>query len=225
MRWRLLLAVLFCAVLAAPAPAQSFFSKKKNNPKPNPAEQVAQLITTLKTDQDESKRETAAAELRQFDPKTYPEIIPVLVESLQNDPRPTVRMEAAQSLGRMPMSQQAGWALEQAAAKDSSLRVRTQARTSLLLLKVKGYRSDGKPPEEPTPPPQGQQPPKSSFPSLPSFPSSLIPPFLKPTKPAATPGETPPPPLAPQPQPASEAPKPAPAKPKDQGPDLLPPDR
>src|SRR5262249_22823962 len=162
-------------------PAQGFFSKKKNNPKPSPAELVAQYITTLKADQDESKRETAAAELRHFDPKTYPEVIPVLIETLQNDPRPAVRMEAAQSLGRMPVSQQAGWALEQAAAKDSSFRVRTQARTSLLLLKVKGYRSDSKPQEEHSPP-QGQQPPKSSFPSLPSIPS-LIPPLFKSTKP------------------------------------------
>ena len=203
-----LLAALVSALFVAPAPGQGFFSKKKTN-KPSPAERLSQLITTLKTDQDEAKREDAAAELRQFDPKTYPEVIPVLIECLQNDPRPAVRMEAAQSLGRLPVSQQAGWALEQAASKDSSTRVRLQARSSLWYLKARGYRSEGKPPEDPNPPPKANTPP------------SLVP-VPKTTRPGATPAETPPPPLAIPPG----VPQPSgPAKAGDRGPDLLPPDR
>lgn len=222
MTWRvILLAALGFAALAAPAPGQGIFKKKAT--KPNPAERVNQLVMTLKTDQDEDKRESAAAELRQFDPKTYPEVIPVLIESLQNDPRPAVRMEAAQSLGRIrPISQQAGWALEQAASKDSSWRVRTQARTSLWYYKIFGYRSEGKPPEDD---------PQNPLPAPPkSGPAGPVPPVPKTSRPGITPGETAPPPLAvppgqPQPLPAGPKLEPVPAKPGDKGPDLLPPDR
>lgn len=222
MKWRVMLpATLLLVALAAPAPGQSFFSKKKTT-KPNPAERVTQLVQTLKTDQDEGNRESAAAELRQFDPKTYPEVIPVLIESLQNDPRPSVRMEAAQSLGRIrPVSQQAGWALEQAAAKDSSWRVRAQARTSLWYYRlVGGYRSDTKPPEDQPDAPL-PVPPKSG---------TSAPPIIRTLRPGTTPGETAPPPLAVppgQPQPLPSGPKlqPVPVKPSGPGPDLLPPDR
>jgi hypothetical protein len=224
MRWRVLVhAALFSALFVAPASGQGIFSKKKT-PKPNPAERLAQLITTLKTDQDEANRESAANELRQFDTKLYPEVISVLIETLQNDPRPAVRMEAAESLGRIrPISQQAGWALEQAASKDSSTRVRFQARSSLLLYRIWGYRSDAKPPDEQPPSP----PPEPAKPNLP---------MPKPARPGAPPSETAPPPLAfpllpakqstptpPKPQPPKPQPPPPPSK--DQGPDLLPPDR
>ena len=215
----LLLAVLFVAALASPAPGQFF--KKKPAEKPNPAEKLAQLITTLKTDQDETKRENAAIELRHFDPKTYPEVIPVLIECLQSDPKPAVRMEAAQSLGRIrPISQQAGWALEQAASKDSSTRVRLQARSSLWYYRLNGYRSEGKPDETPT---ASQNPPKQEQPSkslLPSFPN-LIPSFGKGSRPSTPPGtpsgETPPPPLA--------APNKDKDKKSDRGLELIPPER
>ncbi len=211
----LLLAVLLVAALALPAPGQSFFRKKPAE-KPNPAERLAQLITTLKTDPDEAKREHAAVELRHFDPKTFPEVIPILIECLQSDPKPAVRMEAAQSLGRIrPISQQAGWALEQAASKDSSTRVRLQARSSLWYYRLNGYRSEGKPDEIPAAsPPKPEQPSKSFLPSL-----SNLNPFSKssrPNSPPSTPsGETPPPPLA----------VPEKDKKNDRGPELVPPDR
>lgn len=211
----LLLAVLFVAALASPAPGQGFF-KKKPTEKPNPAERLTQLITTLKTDQDEAKREEAAIELRHFDPKTYPEVIPVLIECLQSDPKPAVRMEAAQSLGRIrPISQQAGWALEQASSKDSSTRVRLQARSSLWYYRLNGYRSEGKLDETPAAaqnPPKPEQPSKSLLPSIPGI-SNLIPSFTKGSRPSTPSGETPPPPLA------------KPDKKNERGPDLVPPDR
>ncbi len=229
MRWRvLLLTALLAGTQAAPASAQSFFGRKKAD-KPNPADRVAQLVTTLRTDQDEAKRETAATELRQFDPKTYPEVIPVLIESLQNDPRPSVRMEAAQSLSRIrPISQQAGWALEQAASKDSSIRVRMQAKSSLLYYRVVGgYRSEGKPNEDqPATPPSPEQPSKGLKPVP-------VPPVPNTTRPGSSPPETAPPPLAapptpskvPQPLPKGPKLEPVPPKPSGEGPDLTPPDK
>jgi hypothetical protein len=96
----------------------------------------------VKNDGDESKRTAAAQELRQYDPGQFPMIVPVLVDVLLTDSKPGVRAEAAQSLGKMrPIAQQAGMALEQALASDSSMRVRLQARSSLLQYHWSGYRS------------------------------------------------------------------------------------
>jgi len=138
------------ALLAAtgvPAPA-SIFSKRT---KPNPNERVPQLIVTVKTDTDEGKRAAAAGELRQFDPNAFPEIVPVLIDVLKNDPKPSVRSEAAQSLSRLrPISQDAGAALEQAASKDAALRVRWQARSALMHYHLGGYHKGKN-----TPPPTG----------------------------------------------------------------------
>lgn len=160
---RLLLVSLLLAVGAAPAPAGIIFGKKGQ--KPDPAQRVPELLVLVKTDGDERKREAAAEELRQYDPKLFPEIVPVLIDVLLNDPKPAVRSEAAVSLGKLrPISQQAGWALEQAVAKDASMRVRLQARSALLHYHWDGYRGSKEPPviqsKEPplAPPPQGKTP-------------------------------------------------------------------
>ena len=71
-------ALLFCAV---PAQAQLFFKKRG----PVPAQRVPELILILKTETDERKRAAAAEELRDYDPKTFTEIVPVLVDILTND--------------------------------------------------------------------------------------------------------------------------------------------
>src|SRR5262249_31497626 len=128
MRWsRFPLALGVLAALAVAAQAGIFFNKK---PKPKPAERVPELIVTVKTDKDDHKRAAAAAELRQYDPKAFPDMVPILVDVLLHDANSGVRLEAAQSLGRIrPISQEAGWALEQAASKDDSMRVRMQAKT------------------------------------------------------------------------------------------------
>lgn len=153
--WRIPLVLISVGALALPAPAGILFGKKT---KPNPAERVPELILIVKTDKDESKRVSAAEELRQYDPAANPDIVPVLIDVLMNDPKPAVRVEAAESLGKIrPVSQEAGWALEQAQEKDTSWRVRTKARYVLMGYHWAGYHSDPKmkdvPPANPKDPP------------------------------------------------------------------------
>jgi hypothetical protein len=224
MKNRLLLVLVLLPTLARPVHAGIIFGKKTTPP--SPTERVPELVTQLKTDGDENKRAKAAEELRQYDPKTFPEIVPLLVDVLINDKKPAVRAEAAQSLGKLrPISQQAGLALEHALAKDSSMRVRLQARSSLLQYHWAGYRSSKK--DEATSLPQTKEPPLAS-------PGSFPPPIQTTTvTPRLTPQPLPPPiqrtPVLPtsrplpngpaQPLPAGPAPLP---KGPEQGPDLFP---
>jgi hypothetical protein len=105
-----------------------------------PQQRVPELIVILKSEKDAHKRADAAEELRQFDLKDFPEIIPVLIDALQSDPAPSVRVEAATSLGRLrPFSMSAAQALEKAAATDSNWRVIIQAKTSFLYYQLSGY--------------------------------------------------------------------------------------
>src|SRR5262249_32778445 len=99
----------------------------------------------VKTDKSDSKRADAAEELRNYDSTAYPDIVPILVDVMLSDPKANVRSEAAHSLGKIrPISQNAGMALEQALAKDSSMRVRWQARSALLSYRIAGYHSPKK---------------------------------------------------------------------------------
>jgi hypothetical protein len=124
-RWMMLLrlgmSVVVMAGLAAPAVAGiPFFSRK---PKVDPAEQVPSLVLQLKTDKDEAKRAAAAEELRNFDPKAFPEMMTALSDALLKDGSASVRAEAASTIARLrPINPQAGYALEQAAANDPALR-------------------------------------------------------------------------------------------------------
>ena len=96
-------------------------SSTRAHTKPSPAERVPELIVIVKTDKDESKRAAAAEELRQYDPAANPDIVPVLIDVLMNDAKPAVRTEAAETLGKLrPVSQEAGWALEQAVESNHS---------------------------------------------------------------------------------------------------------
>jgi len=231
---RFVLGIVVPLMVTLPAPAGVIFGKHS---KPNPSERVPQLIATVKTDTDEDKRAAATRELRDFDPAAFPELIPVLIDVLQHDTKASVRAEAAQSLGKLrPISQEAGWALEQA-THDSALRVRWQARSALMSYRISGYRS---------PPKAEELAPKTATSWIP-FLSQLrrvteSSPSSKPAPVLAT-GETPPPPLADSPS-AGQAPRPLPKGPAqslplvpapapklqkppavpDQGPDL-PPDR
>ena len=140
------------AALAMPAPAGVIFGKRPA--KPSPSVRVPELIVTVKTDPDEHKRAAAAEELRQFDPLAFPDIVPVLVDVSQTDLKSGVRSEALTSLSKIrPVSQQAGWALEQASQKDSSMRVRLLARSALLTYHWAGYHN-AKPTKPPTPSPE-----------------------------------------------------------------------
>jgi hypothetical protein len=79
--------------------------------------------------------------LRLFDAKEFPKISPALVEALTRDASPLVRAEAATTLGKLrPISQQAGYALEQAQNDDAVMRVRLAARQSLWQYHLVGYR-------------------------------------------------------------------------------------
>jgi hypothetical protein len=138
-RSRFLLTCLLLAALAAPVRAGLFFNRQ---PKVDPSQRVPVLIVTLRTDADEHKRTKAAEELRHFDLATFPQIVSALSDAALNDPQSGVRSEAAQSLAHMrPVSQDAGWTLEQVAAKDASFRVRFQARNLLIQYRLAGYRS------------------------------------------------------------------------------------
>lgn len=157
MIWRLLLLVLVVQLSwVTPASAGIFFHKSK----PDPAQRVPELIGILRSDANDSKRESAAEELRQYDAKSFPEIVPALIQALQSDSKAAVRVEAAQSLGKLrPVAQEAGMALQQAASSDAALRVRLQARTALLQYQIGGFRSKTTGPDLG---PTNQEPPLAS---------------------------------------------------------------
>ncbi len=130
------LAVVLQAGFALPASAGLF----NKSAKPAAAPNCQDVIAVLKSDPDEHKRQAAAEQLRHFDTKTSPDVIPALMDALQRDASVSVRVEAAQSLGKLrPISQDAGVALQLAAVNDPSLRVRMQARTSLIHYQLCGY--------------------------------------------------------------------------------------
>jgi hypothetical protein len=125
--------------LTSPASAGWIFHRQA---KPDPTKRVPALIATLKGDGDERKRAAAAQELRNFDPAAFPDIVPVLIEAAQADPKSGVRMEATSSLAKFrPVSAQVGQTLEQVMEKDGSMRVRLHARNLLMQYHLSGYRS------------------------------------------------------------------------------------
>jgi hypothetical protein len=195
MHFRFTLIVVLLPILTAPLHAGIIFGKKP--PKPDPAQRVPELITIVRTDGDENKRADAIEELRQFDPTTFPEIIPTLIDALHNDKKAAVRAGAAQTISKLrPVSQTAGDALEQALDKDNSMRVRISVRSALLQYHWAGYRQGKK--DEVPPPVTTREPP-------------LADPLPPPTPPRATPPAEPPPSLAPRPLPPMPTPAPAPA--------------
>jgi HEAT repeats len=216
MKWQQFVAVfLAAAALAAPAEGGIFFGKKK--PPVDPAQRVPELLGIVKTSPDEHKRSQAAEELRKYDMQSFPEVVPTLVDVLLHDAKPSVRVEAAQSLGRIrPISQTAGQALEQALASDGSMRVRLQARSSLLQYYWAGYRSMKK--EAPPPPPQTKEPPLApplpgetpaqSLPLPPTGPPTATSPSQPGIRLPAVPGEPVPPVIVTTPQSPGRAPSP-----------------
>jgi hypothetical protein len=88
------------------------------------------------------KRAQAAEELRDYDSVKFAEIVPVLVDVLKNDKKPTVRVEALNSLAKIrPVTALAGQAIEKAAADDDTWRVRWQAKAALTKYYLAGYTS------------------------------------------------------------------------------------
>lgn len=198
MLWRRLLLVLALQVsLVAPAPAGIFFNrnKNKNNNKntPNPAQRVPELIGILKSNQDENQRLAAVNELRQYDAKAHPEILPALMDLAQRDPQPEVRSEAVVSLSKTrPVSQEVGFVLEQVLATDSSTKVKWQARTALWQYQMAGYRN-GKSDAPPLTGPTTAEPPLADPLPTPGQPRVVAPTPAPRVAPVPTPVPTPPP--------------------------------
>jgi hypothetical protein len=165
-----MLLITFLVAWSASAHAQLFRNRTKAPPA---AQRVGELIVQAKSDPDERKRATAAGELRDFDAKTYPEIVSVLADVARTDTKPNVRHEALESLSRIrPVTIMAGQALERAASSDDSWKVRWQAKSALMRYQIAGYHpaknqangkdqananNPGQPPL--APPPMTQEPP------------------------------------------------------------------
>jgi len=220
--YRALLILVVVPALALPASA-GLFDKR---PKPDPAQRVPLLMGQVKTEKDEHKRVAAAEELRQYDPKAFPEIIPVLIDVLQNDVAAGVRLQALHSLGSFrPVSQVVGEALDNAAASDKSLRVRLQARSTLVSYHWSGYHAARK---TEVAAPVIMVGPKMTEPPLAVQPAAAAPPPRVTTVLSPSPGLLPQPiapPVArlaePLPMRTPEVPTPPPVP--EQGPDLAPP--
>jgi len=182
---RILMSLLPIVLLATPALAGPLF-KRPN--KPDPAEHVPALIKTLQSDPDERKRESAAEELREYDLKSFPDIVPALVEALKNDPSSAVRLEVVSSISKMrPITQPAGYALEQAVADDTSFRVRTSAKSTLVeWVLVRGYVRQYRPPatsgseteEPPLAGPSAVKPPVGRQPAPKANAEPILPPLM-----------------------------------------------
>jgi hypothetical protein len=226
-RWLVIafLAVPLAAMLVGQGRAGIIFGRKKE--KIDPKARVPELIAVLKNDKDADRRMHAAEELRNYDPMAYPDIVPALVSALQGDAKSGVRLEAAVSLGKIrPVNQNAGEALERAVSADSSMRVRLQARSTLMQYHWAGYRngkaSDIPPLAAPKDAAKGGEPLPPAVrttPATPSrFPSTTEPP-LAPVEPIPAPVLRPVPPL---PTPTEARPKPMPSAPESSGPAPLP---
>src|SRR5215468_7909628 len=101
-RLRGLLVLLALPACALPAQAQLFHKRAR----PVPAQRVPELILILKTETDERKRAQAAEELREYDARTFNEIVPALIDVSHSDRRTGVRIEVLNSLARLrPISQ------------------------------------------------------------------------------------------------------------------------
>jgi hypothetical protein len=217
-----LVAVLFVAVNLQASASFPFGKKTKTDP----VKRLPELVVQVQTDQDERKRANAAEELRHFDPQQFPDLVPLLIEVLKNDAKPTVRLEALQSLSKIrPTTQEARQAMDKAAASDTSLRVRLQARTSLMFYSVsapapkKNEQGPVLTPVRPNDPPVVANPKKgpapmirTPAPALKSAPrSTKEPPLAQPAQPSNRPPQ-----LVPTNPPQLETPPPT------QGPDLFP---
>jgi hypothetical protein len=181
--FRLLLITFVVALIPMPVRAGLIFNR---HPRGNPGQRVPALIATARSDQDDRKREAAVAELRDYDPSAFPEIVPTLIEVSQSDARSSVRLEALHSLAKLrPMSQIAGQAIQRASENDSSVRVRFQARTLLWQYHLGGYHGASAPQapgsskgdEPPLADPQSEPPLAPPAASLPSTHQSLKSPY------------------------------------------------
>ncbi|HJZ92878.1 MAG TPA: HEAT repeat domain-containing protein [Gemmataceae bacterium] len=138
---RLLFVPLSLLILVTPTQAGIF---RKSN-RPDPAVHVPALLEVLKSSPDDKTRAAAASELRDYDAKAFPDILPALIQTMSSDRSSSVRTEAADAIGKVrPISPQAGFALEQAIANDKDVRVRFAAQRALVKYRLLGYFGGGK---------------------------------------------------------------------------------
>lgn len=201
--------IALATILAVAADANAIdfglglFKRKQQPQKAEATTKVKQLIATLHNDMDEKKRRAAAEELRGFDPRNAPEVIPALIGSLQRDPSPTVRIEVVDSLGKLkPVSTQAGIAMETALQSDPDAKVREAVKAALWQYHLNGYRPPTNSPfatqtSEPPLAPKtttGFRPITNTVGKSVNYPQTAEPPLAKPKpKSAPTPTVAPPP--------------------------------
>src|SRR5262249_467664 len=138
---RLLFVQLTLLILVTPTQAGIF----RKSSRPDPAVHVPALLEVVKTSPDEKTRVAAASELRDYDTKAFPDILPTLIQVLGADPSSSVRSEVAETIGKIrPIAPQAGFALEQAIANDKSVHVRIAAQKALVKYRLLGYCGGGK---------------------------------------------------------------------------------
>jgi len=179
------LLIMLALMLLTHTAQGGIFSKKKE--KPDPVTHVPALITILKTDVDSGKRDDAAEELREYDPKAFPEIVPALLLGLQKDSNSTVRATCVATLSKLrPISPSIGYAFEQALDSDGSISVRLTARKALFQYHLLGYRSP-RPEEGEKPSGDTKEPPLAPPLGTPS----TNPPPMTPTQPMANPAAQP----------------------------------
>jgi len=202
----------------------------KRKPKADPAAKAKQLVATLQSDPDERKRKSAAEELREFDPRNNPDVLPALIGSLQKDPSAAVRIETAQTIGKLkPVSQPAGIAMETAFQSDPDIKVREAVQAALWQYHLNGYRTPptgstltsqtpeppiatarpgtvaAKPGPKPTTPSEGAfRPIANAVGKGANYQPTVEPPLAKPKAPAPAPTELP------KPKPANEVLSPTP---------------
>jgi hypothetical protein len=97
----------------------------------NVATQVEQTIRALRESPYPAQREAAAHALVSFDWRTNPQIVPVLLQSAQNDPTPSVRAGCVYCLGRMQAAVEPVFATLQRLRHDTDPRVKREAETAL----------------------------------------------------------------------------------------------
>lgn len=185
-----------CLLNAAPPPA--------GGQPVDAARRVHELLNTLRNDPKPDRRENAAFNLRSFPSDKFFEIVPALIEALENDSAPAVRRAVVQTLGELqPRSAEVLEALERAAEKDDSWRVRQSARWA-----KRGYKVDAQAPPPPPPPaaaPAPATPPPLNPPEPPKRSWTLFP-WLRKKEPAPAPVLGPPEPILAAP-PRQQAPK------------------
>jgi len=143
----LVVAISPCVEARADLPRLGIFRKKKEEPpvkEKDKTSRAKELLDTLKSDPDESRRLAAVQELSGYDPRVHLDLLPTLLQTLRQDPSEQVRAASVKLVGELrPVVQNAGVALEQSLGQDPSEVVRKAAQQALWQYHLNGYRTTG----------------------------------------------------------------------------------